>query len=45
LTRYAPPGVLVDERMQILQFVGDTGGISGPTPGPQHNLLKMVGDC
>jgi two-component system, chemotaxis family, CheB/CheR fusion protein len=43
LTRYAPPGVLVDERMQILQFVGDTGRYLQAPPGdPQHNLLKMA---
>ncbi len=43
LTRYAPPGVLVDERMQILQFVGDTGRYLRAPPGdPQHNLLTMV---
>jgi len=43
LTRYAPPGVLVDERMQILQFVGDTGRYLRAPPGdPQHNLLKMA---
>ena len=43
LTRYAPPGVLVDERMQILQFVGDTGRYLWAPPGePQHNLLKMA---
>ncbi len=43
LTRYAPPGVLVDERMQILQFVGNTGRYLQDPPGdPQHNLLKMA---
>ena len=43
LTRYAPPGVLVDERMQILQFVGDSGRYLRAPPGdPQHNLLKMA---
>ena len=43
LARYAPPGVLVDERMQILQFVGDTGRYLRAPPGdPQHNLLKMA---
>ncbi len=43
LGRYAPPGVLVDEWMQILQFVGDTGRYLRAPPGdPQHNLLKMA---
>ena len=43
LARYAPPGVLVNERMEILQFVGDTGRYLRAPPGdPQHNLLKMA---
>jgi len=43
LARYAPPGVLVDERMQILQFIGDTARYLRAPPGdPQQNLLKMA---
>jgi two-component system CheB/CheR fusion protein len=43
LERYAPPGVLVNERMEILQFRGQTGAYLEPAPGePQHNLIKMA---
>lgn len=42
LERYAPPGVIIDERMQILHFLGRTGPYLEPSPGqPQHDLLKM----
>ena len=43
LARYAPPGVLVNERMEILQFRGQTGSFLQPAPGePQNNLIKMA---
>ena len=40
--RYAPPGVVVDSDMQILQFRGQTGPYLEPAPGEASlNLLKM----
>jgi two-component system, chemotaxis family, CheB/CheR fusion protein len=43
LARYAPPGVLVNEKMEILQFRGETGAFLRPAPGdPQNNLIKMA---
>ncbi|MGV2287592.1 chemotaxis protein CheB [Trinickia sp. YCB016] len=43
LARYAPPGVLVNENLDILQFRGQTGPFLTPAPGePSHNLLKMA---
>ena len=33
LARYAPPGVLINERMEILQFRGQTGAFLEPAPG------------
>ncbi|MEW6721182.1 MAG: CheR family methyltransferase, partial [Thermodesulfobacteriota bacterium] len=32
-TQYAPPGVLVNENLEILQFRGDTGPYLAPSPG------------
>ncbi len=43
LDRYAPPGVIVDEEMQIVQFRGQTGLFLEPAPGdPSMSLLKMA---
>ncbi len=43
LSRYAPPGVLVNEHLDILQFRGRTGPYLEAPPGePTMNLLKMV---
>ena len=43
LDRYAPVGVLCTERLEILQFRGDTSAYLRPAPGePSFNLLKMV---
>ena len=43
LGRYAPPGVLINAQMDILQFRGDIGLYLRPPPGePQNNLLKMA---
>jgi two-component system CheB/CheR fusion protein len=41
--RYAPPGVVVDGDMQIVQFRGQTGTFLEPAPGEASlNLLKMA---
>jgi two-component system, chemotaxis family, CheB/CheR fusion protein len=43
LARYAPPGVVVDDRLEIVQFRGRTGPYLESPPGqPQTNLLRMV---
>jgi len=43
LDQYAPPGVIVNERMEILHFRGRTAPYLEPTPGqPQHDVLKMA---
>ena len=43
LERYAPPGVVVDDDLQIVQFRGQTGRFLEPAPGePSLNLLKMA---
>src|SRR5207344_1606370 len=43
LARYAPPGVLVNEKMQVLQFRGQTGAFLQQPPGePQNDLIKMA---
>jgi chemotaxis methyl-accepting protein methylase/signal transduction histidine kinase/chemotaxis response regulator CheB len=43
LSRYAPPGVLVTEKLEVLQFRGQTGAYLQPAPGePQNNLIKMA---
>ena len=43
LGQYAPPGVLVNENFDVLQFRGQTGAYLAPAPGePNHNLLKMA---
>ena len=43
LGQYAPPGVLVNESFDVLQFRGETGAFLKPAPGePSHNLLKMA---
>lgn len=43
LDRYTPPGVIVNERMEILHFHGRTGPYLEPTPGqPRYDLLKMA---
>src|SRR5262249_46153999 len=41
--RYAPPGVVVDSEMQIVQFRGQTGAFLEPAPGEASlNVLKMA---
>jgi two-component system CheB/CheR fusion protein len=43
LGRYAPPGVLVDENFEILQFRGRTSAFLEPPPGdPTNSVLKMA---
>ena len=44
LERYAPPGVLITDRMEILQFRGQTGAYLQPAPGDaaQSNLIDML---
>jgi two-component system CheB/CheR fusion protein len=43
LGRYSPPGVLITEDMNILQFRGQTGAYLEPAPGKASlNLLKMA---
>jgi two-component system, chemotaxis family, CheB/CheR fusion protein len=43
LTRYAPPGVIVNDRLEVIQFRGRTGAYLEPAPGqPQANLLRMA---
>jgi two-component system, chemotaxis family, CheB/CheR fusion protein len=43
LERYAPPGVVVDADLHIVQFRGQTGGYLEPAPGdPSLSVLKMA---
>jgi len=43
LNRYAPPGVIVDEELQIIQFRGKTGPFLEPAAGEASlNVLKMA---
>jgi two-component system CheB/CheR fusion protein len=43
MDRFAPPGVVIDADMQIVQFRGQTGNFLEPAPGEASlNLLKMA---
>jgi two-component system CheB/CheR fusion protein len=43
IARYSPPGVVVNEEMEIVQIRGLTGEWLEPSPGkPSLNVLKMV---
>lgn len=43
LTRYAPPGVVINEDLEILQFRGRTSPFLEPAPGiATFNVLKMA---
>jgi two-component system CheB/CheR fusion protein len=43
MARYAPPGVVVNERLEVVQFRGRTGPYLEPPQGePQSQLLKMA---
>jgi two-component system, chemotaxis family, CheB/CheR fusion protein len=45
LTRFAPPAVLVNDRLEILQFRGETGDYLAPAPGKASlDLMKMLRD-
>lgn len=45
ITRYAPPGVVVNNRLDVIQFRGRTGAFLEPPPGqPQANVLRMARD-
>lgn len=45
LARYAPPGVVVNPRFEVVQFRGRTGDFLQSPPGqPQTNVLKMARD-
>ena len=43
LSRYSPPGVIVNSRMEVLHFRGKTGPYLEPSPGTaSFNLTKIV---
>lgn len=43
LARFAPPAVLVNDRLEILQFRGETGDYLTPAPGKaSFDLMKML---
>ncbi|HEX5446919.1 MAG TPA: CheR family methyltransferase, partial [Pirellulales bacterium] len=43
LSKYAPPGVLLNEQLHIVQFRGQTGQFIEPAPGDVNlHVLKMV---
>jgi two-component system CheB/CheR fusion protein len=43
LSKYAPPGVLVNDRLEIVQFRGQTGYYLEPSPGDVSlHVLKMI---
>ena len=43
LARYTPPGVVVNDQLDIVQFRGATGAWLEPSPGrPSLNVLKMA---
>ena len=43
LARYAPPGVLVNERLEVVQYRGKTGPYLEAPPGePQSLILKLA---
>jgi two-component system CheB/CheR fusion protein len=43
LARYAPPSVLLDNELNIIQFRGETGPYLAPAPGKaSFSLLKML---
>jgi two-component system CheB/CheR fusion protein len=43
LARYSPPGVLINEKLNVLLYFGQTGAYLQPAPGePQSNLVKMA---
>ncbi len=43
LGRYAPPGVVVNQKMEVVQFRGQTGAFLQAAPGdPQSDLMQMA---
>ncbi|WP_242395706.1 chemotaxis protein CheB [Anaeromyxobacter oryzisoli] len=43
LARYAPPGVIVNDQLEIIHYLGRTGAYFEPAPGqPQANVLRMA---
>jgi two-component system CheB/CheR fusion protein len=43
LNRFAPPSVVVNDKLDIVQFIGQTGRFLDPMPGDATlNLLKLV---
>jgi two-component system CheB/CheR fusion protein len=45
LSRYAPPGVIVNDRLEIIQFRGRTGSYLEAPPGqPQASVVRMARD-
>ncbi|MEO8054150.1 MAG: CheR family methyltransferase [Acidobacteriota bacterium] len=43
VSRFAPPGVVVDAELQVLQFRGETGAfLEPPTGKPSFDVLKMA---
>ena len=43
LDEYGPPGVVIDENLQVLHFRGRAGAYLDPAPGaPSFNLLRLV---
>ena len=43
LARYAPPGVLINDQLEILHFRGQIGAYLESAPGePQSNLIRMA---
>jgi two-component system CheB/CheR fusion protein len=43
LNRYSPASVVVDDHLEIVQFIGQTGRFLDPVPGEASlNLLRMV---
>ena len=45
LSKYTPPGVIVNEQLDIVQFRGSTGAYLEPSPGKASlNVLKMARD-
>ena len=43
VSQFAPPGVLVNAELQVLQFRGETGAFLEPPPGrPSFDVLKMA---
>ncbi len=43
LEKFGPPGLLVDEHLEVVQFRGQTGAYLAPSPGAATlNVLKLV---